>query len=76
MSALFFLLQSSGVEVKEECKSVFEEIKIGHKYSYIIYKISADMKHIEVDCLGKLGRYLGHKLRIFQLVKIKVSRYT
>lgn len=65
----WFHFQSSGVEVKEECKSVFEEIKIGHKYSYIIYKISADMKCIEVDCLGKLGKfYMVYVDRVVVLV--------
>jgi len=48
--------QASGVTVKDECVSVWEEIKIGHKYSYIIYKISKDLKQIEVDCVGKLGK--------------------
>ncbi|KAL4237766.1 hypothetical protein ACF0H5_002478 [Mactra antiquata] len=49
------MFQSSGVQVDPECASAYEEMKIGHKYSYVIYKISPDMKKIIVDCKGELG---------------------
>ncbi|XP_060608404.1 actophorin-like, partial [Ruditapes philippinarum] len=54
-NGVFSPLQSSGIKVKEECKDRFDELKIGHKHSYIIYKIDKDLKNIEVDCVGALG---------------------
>lgn len=43
---------ASGIQVKDECKTVYDELKIGHKHGYIMYKISEDNKFIEVDCIG------------------------
>ncbi|XP_052275235.1 uncharacterized protein LOC127874728 isoform X1 [Dreissena polymorpha] len=67
---------SSGVLVKDECTQVFEEIKIGHKYSYIIYKIAKDNKLIEVDCVGKLGEsYDNFVEKLIQAGNNKEGRY-
>ncbi|XP_053406586.1 cofilin/actin-depolymerizing factor homolog isoform X1 [Mercenaria mercenaria] len=46
---------SSGIKVKDECKATYEEMKSGHKHSYVIFKIDKDMKNIVVDCVGSLG---------------------
>jgi len=43
---------SSGVQVNENCISDFNEMKIRSAYKYIIYKISADKKYIEIEHKG------------------------
>jgi len=40
---------ASGVQVDDGCKTAFQEMKLGHKYRYIVYKISADLKVAEVE---------------------------
>ncbi|XP_021368705.1 cofilin-like isoform X2 [Mizuhopecten yessoensis] len=40
---------SSGVAVDDQCLQVFEEMKLGHKWSYVVYKITDDKKRIVVD---------------------------
>jgi len=42
------VLQASGVEVDEACKNSFIDLKLGHKYRYIIYSLTDDMKQIVV----------------------------
>lgn len=37
---------SSGVGVNPDCIKAFTDIKLGHKYRYVIYAISADLKEI------------------------------
>lgn len=37
-----------GVQVTDECKTAFTELKLGHKYRFIIYALSSDLKKIEV----------------------------
>ncbi|KAF9166645.1 cofilin [Actinomortierella ambigua] len=39
----------SGVTAQAECVQAFNDLKLGKKYKYIIYKLSADMKSIEVE---------------------------
>jgi len=46
---------SSGVQVNPECVSEFEEMKIRSKYQYIIFKITADKKYIEIEEKGEAG---------------------
>jgi len=43
---------SSGVQCQEECVAEFNELKTRRKYKYIIYKISADKKFIEIEHKG------------------------
>ena len=42
------MLQSSGVTVKQECVAVFTDIKLGHKYRYVVYALTEDLKQIHV----------------------------
>jgi len=39
---------SSGVKVQPECATTFNDIKIGHKYRYIIYSLTDDLSQIRV----------------------------
>jgi cofilin len=39
---------ASGVHVKDECKDAFNEIKLKKNMKYIIYRLSDDLKFIEV----------------------------
>ena len=42
------VLQSSGVTVKQECVAVFTDIKLGHKYRYVVYALTDDLTQIHV----------------------------
>ena len=43
-----FCFQSSGVGVHPDCGTAFNEIKLGHKYRYVMYRLSPDLKEIVV----------------------------
>jgi len=43
---------ASGVQVDQECKNQFDEIKKGKKHRYVIFKI-VDEKLIKVDAVGE-----------------------
>ncbi|KAF8333421.1 actin depolymerizing factor [Cantharellus anzutake] len=45
---------SSGVGVNDNCLTEFQVIKLGKKYRYVIYKLSADNKEIVVDKTGPI----------------------
>ncbi|KAK6181168.1 hypothetical protein SNE40_009088 [Patella caerulea] len=47
---------SSGVGVTEQCIQAFHEIKMNHRWLYIIYRISDDLKNIIVDEIGDRDR--------------------
>jgi hypothetical protein len=40
---------SSGVAVHDECKTIFQEIKLGKKHRYVIYCLTEDFKQIVVE---------------------------
>jgi len=40
---------ASGVQVNDECKTAFQEVKLGHKYRYIVFKLTDDLKTIVVE---------------------------
>lgn len=39
---------ASGVSVKQECVTAFNDIKLGHKFRYLIYSLTPDLKEIHV----------------------------
>jgi len=39
---------ASGVSVAQDCVTVFNEIKLGHKFRYIVYALTDDLKQIRV----------------------------
>lgn len=44
---------SSGVSVRQEVVDKYQEIKLGHVYRYILFKLSDDLKEIVVDKCGE-----------------------
>ncbi|ORX52861.1 hypothetical protein DM01DRAFT_1323335 [Hesseltinella vesiculosa] len=48
---------SSGVAVNQECLEAFSSLKLGHKYKYIIFKLSDDLKEIVVEKTVETGSY-------------------
>ena len=44
-----FFLQASGVKVRDEVKKAFQDMKLGHKYKWVLYKISDDERFIVID---------------------------
>jgi len=40
---------ASGVQVDDECKMSFQEVKLGHKYRFIVYKLTDDLRTIVVE---------------------------
>ena len=53
----FFFFQSSGVTVCDDCVRAFNEIKLGHKWQYVIYKLTDDLKRIIVEEKAGLSEY-------------------
>ncbi|KAK3578705.1 hypothetical protein CHS0354_008563 [Potamilus streckersoni] len=43
---------TSGVTVMDECIDAFNEIKMGHQWQFIIYRLSDDLKSIVVEEKG------------------------
>jgi len=39
---------ASGVSVNDDCKTSFQDVKLGHKYRYVVYRLTDDLKRIEV----------------------------
>ncbi|KAG2211334.1 hypothetical protein INT46_002032, partial [Mucor plumbeus] len=48
---------SSGVAVNEECLNLYQDLKIGKKYKYIIFKLSDDNKEIVVEKKAESSEY-------------------
>lgn len=44
---------ASGVAVNDECKTAFQDIKLGHKHRYVIYNLTDDLKQIKVEKLAE-----------------------
>lgn len=40
---------ASGVAVNDECKTSFQETKLGHKYRYVVYALNDTLKEIIVE---------------------------
>ncbi|ESN98719.1 hypothetical protein HELRODRAFT_162169 [Helobdella robusta] len=40
---------SSGVSVNQDCVTVFNEIKLGHKFRYVIYSLNDDLTQCTYD---------------------------
>jgi len=40
---------ASGVAVDDACKTAFQDIKLGHKYRYVIYCLTDDLKKVVVE---------------------------
>jgi cofilin len=43
---------SSGIAVDDACVTSYNELKLGHKYRYVLYKIADDNKSITVEATG------------------------
>jgi hypothetical protein len=48
----------SGVEVDPECKQAFDDVRMGSKYRYVVYKID--------EGNGKTGKIMIDKVKIFK----------
>jgi len=42
--------------VKDECKQVFTDIKLGRKYRYVVYRLTDDLKEITVESTAGVGK--------------------
>ncbi|OLL21970.1 Cofilin [Neolecta irregularis DAH-3] len=42
----------SGVSVDKECNNAFQDLKLGKKFHYVIFKLDSDAKNIVVDKIG------------------------
>ncbi|KAH0789918.1 putative actin depolymerizing factor [Histomonas meleagridis] len=46
----------TGIKIHDDCMQVFNDFKIGHKYSYVLFTISNDERFIVVDKKGPKGK--------------------
>lgn len=65
---LYCLLQASGVSVQEKCKTEFKNIKLGHKYRYIVYRLSDDLTEVIVDKCAATSMYSTAQLLTFHIM--------
>lgn len=49
------VLQASGVGVQDECLRVYDEVKLGHRWLYVIFRVSESLQ-IVVEEKGGHGR--------------------
>ena len=42
--------------MKDECKQVFTDIKLGRKYRYVVYRLTDDLKEITVESTAGVGK--------------------
>ena len=54
---IFLLFKASGVSVADECLAAYNEIKLGHKHKYIIYKLSPDLREVIVAKKAELSEF-------------------
>jgi len=56
-----FLQSSSGVPLHSDCVKVYQGLKLGKKFKYIIYNINSDLTEIIVESTGNLDydEFLG-----------------
>ncbi|ESO90185.1 hypothetical protein LOTGIDRAFT_164500 [Lottia gigantea] len=67
---------SSGVGVDDQCIQAFMEIKMHHRYLYIIYKVSDDLKSIVIDEIGGRDRnYADFVNKLKAAENMKQCRY-
>lgn len=43
------------MHVEDECKVAFQDVKLGHKYRYVVYSLTDDLKSIHVIKRAELG---------------------
>lgn len=67
---------ASGVTVCDECLKAFDEIKLGHKWRYVIYRLSDDLKRIIVEEKAGLNKtYQDFVNRLLESEKKGQCRY-
>eukprot|EP00179_Madagascaria_erythrocladioides_P000829 CAMPEP_0198316494 /NCGR_PEP_ID=MMETSP1450-20131203/6366_1 /TAXON_ID=753684 ORGANISM="Madagascaria erythrocladiodes, Strain CCMP3234" /NCGR_SAMPLE_ID=MMETSP1450 /ASSEMBLY_ACC=CAM_ASM_001115 /LENGTH=140 /DNA_ID=CAMNT_0044019653 /DNA_START=147 /DNA_END=569 /DNA_ORIENTATION=+ len=55
---------ASGVKVADECVSTFNELKLGHKYKFVIYKIDMGQESVVVEEAATEGDYDTFKSKL------------
>ena len=65
-----YCVQASGVQVADECKMAFQDMKLGYKYRYVVFKLTDDLKRIVVETRAAPGSVKNVFLyEIFELSK-------
>ncbi|CAM0139252.1 unnamed protein product [Umbelopsis sp. WA50703] len=57
MASAWDNVMSSGVAVNDACVEIFQELKLRHKYKYIIFKMADDLKEIVVEKSAEKAEY-------------------
>jgi hypothetical protein len=67
---------ASGVQVDDGCKTAFQEMKLGHKHRYIVFKLSDDLKRINVETKAEPSQtYDDFKAEMKQAEAARECRY-
>jgi len=48
VAVLFRVFQASGVTVQQDCIVTFNDLKLGHKFRYIVYSLTDNLEQIRV----------------------------
>nr|KAG5704416.1 hypothetical protein BaRGS_024271 [Batillaria attramentaria] len=67
---------ASGVGVQDECLRVYEEVKMGHRWLYVIFKVSEDLLRIVVEEKGGHDKtYYDFVEKLKEAEKMRQCRY-
>ena len=70
------LFQNFSLRVSKNCTDEFEKMKMQNAYRYIIFKLSDDMKEIQVEECGSRGMYSCRKVNTtFYYLKFYMFKY-
>ncbi|KAL8565185.1 hypothetical protein ACOMHN_003972 [Nucella lapillus] len=66
---------ASGVGIKDECLKAYDEVKMGHQWLYIIYRVSEDLQIIVEEKGGHDKTYTDFVEKLKEAEKLKQCRY-
>lgn len=66
---------ASGVGVHDDCLRAYEEVKMGHRWLYVIFKVSDDLRIIVEDRGGHDKTYYDFVEKLKEAEKLRQCRY-
>lgn len=62
---------ASGVKVQEGCAKYFNDLKMNKSYRWVVFKITDNLKEIEVECTGDPERTYDELVEVFKAAEEK-----
>jgi hypothetical protein len=68
-----FFMAITGIKVADECIPIWNDIKLGHKYRYVIFSFSADLATVAVETTALLSKTATISLMTFRYAMSNMS---